>query len=259
MKKKKCIRCNGIFNSNPIIHGDDVCSTCERMNSITFWLPRLQNLNFPVPKTIIINADIELDSILEGKFPKGSERFFKELENAIDIVGLPAFLKTEMLSNKHDWENSCFITDKSKLRAHVRNLVEMSHIATIDRRTDYNFFAVRQFIETEKVFNYFDGKMPITKEVRVFVRNGRIECKHPYWPVEAFKGIKKDLIKKVRELSEKDDKTIDKMANYIAGLFSGYWSIDLLKSKSGEWYAIDMSIGERAWHDKDCKLFKEKK
>ncbi len=256
---KECIRCGSIFNSNPIIQGDDVCSTCERMNSIAFWLPVLQNHNFPIPKTIIVNADIELNHILEGKLLKGSERFFNELEKAVDIVGLPAFLKTEMLSNKHDWKDSCFIKSKSTLPSHIRNLIEMSYMATIDRRTDYNFFAVRQFIETEKVFNYFPGDMPITKEVRIFVRNNKIECKHPYWPVKIFEKIESDLIKKIRILNKKDDGITNKMGNYIARIFSGYWSIDLLKAKNGEWYCIDMAIGEKSWHDADCKFSKTDK
>lgn len=254
--KKECIRCRNIFNSNPMIQGDDVCPTCERMNSIAFWLPILQNHDFPIPKTIVINADIELVSILDGKLLKGSERFFSELERAIDIVGLPAFLKTEMLSNKHDWKHSCFVIGKPGLKNHVRNLIEMSYMATIDRRTDYNFFAVRQFIETENVFNYFPGDMPITKEVRIFIRDNKIECKHPYWPAEIFKDIEPDLIKKIRVLDKKDDETINKMGNYIAGIFSGYWSIDLLKAKNGEWICLDMAIGEKSWHDEDCKFNK---
>lgn len=254
---KKCKRCGNPFFSNSIMFNDDICQTCERMNSITFWLPRLQNLNFPVPKTIIVNADIDLGHLLDGKLLKGSERFFKELGRAIEIVGFPAFLRTEMTSNKHDWKNSCFIkNEKVNLASHVRNLIEMSHIASIDRGMDYNFFAVREFIETEKVFNYFDGRMPITKEVRVFVRDGKIECKHPYWPEDIFEGITKKKIAKVRELSKEDDKTTDQMASYVSKLFSGYWSIDLLKAKNGEWYCTDMAIGEKSWHDKTCKLIK---
>ena len=257
-KEKECIRCGSIFNSNPIIQGDDVCSTCERMNSITFWLPVLQNHNFPIPKTIIVNADIELSHLLNGKLLKGAERFFGELGRAIDIVGLPAFLKTEMLSNKHNWKNSCFIKSKTLLAHHVRNLIEMSYMATIDRRTDYNFFAVRRFIKTEEVFNYFPGDMPITKEVRIFVRNNKIECKHPYWPAKIFEHTASDLIEKIRILDKKDDETTNKMGNYIAGIFSGYWSIDLLKAKNGEWFCIDMAIGEKSWHDEDCKFSKKK-
>lgn len=255
---KKCKRCGNNFRFNPIIQGDDVCQTCERMNSITFWLPRLQNLNFPIPKTIVINADIELGHILDGTLLKGSKRFFEELERAIDILGLPVFLRTEMMSNKHDWVNSCFVKDKTNLKRHVSNLIEMSYIATIDRRADYNFFAVREFIKTEKVFEYFSGKMPITKEVRIFVRNGKIECKHPYWPEEVFEGVDKKLIQQVRKLSKADDEITDTMAMYIARLFSGYWSIDLLKAKSGEWYCTDMAIGEKSWHDKNCNLNKSK-
>ncbi len=249
---KNCIRCGSPFKANKLIHGDDVCPTCYRMNSITFWLPRLQNLKFPVPKTIIINADVDLLPVLDDKMTKGTERFIGELIRAIDIVGLPAFLRTEMLSNKHDWENSCFIKNTNDLFSHIKNLVEMSFVATVDRMTDCNFWAVREFIETEKVFEYFDGKMPITKEIRAFVRDGKIECKHPYWVSDAFEGIDPKLLKQVQELNEQDELQTNKMIQYIANLFSGYWSIDLLKSKKGDWYCTDMAIGERSYHQKNC-------
>jgi len=253
IKTKKCARCKSPFKSNLLIKGDDTCPTCERMNSITFWLPRLQELQFPVPETIIVNADCDLSPLSDGKPPIGATRFFNELERAINIVGLPAFIRTEMTSNKHDWERSCFLKDKKELRKHIQSLVEFSYIATIDRVLPYAFFAVREFIETEPAFNYFPGNMPITKEVRAFVRDGKIECKHAYWPSEAFKNIDKDLLAKVQILGSADEEITTKMASYISQRFSGYWSIDLLKAKSGEWYCTDMAIGERSYHDPSCK------
>jgi len=62
------------------------------------------------------------------------------------------------------------------------------------------------------------------------------------------------LVRKVRALDEKDNEILDKMGNYIARLFSGWWSVDLLKAKNGEWVCIDMAIGESSWHEKNCKF-----
>lgn len=249
----KCLRCQNEFHSNPLFKNDNVCPTCERMTSMTFWLPRLQRYNFPTPKTIMVNADVGLDSLLDGETPKGSERFFHELENAVDIVGLPAFLRTEMLSNKHDWENSCFVQSKDQLIGHVTNLIEMSELARIDIGMDRSFFAVREFIKTEKAFTFFNGNMPITKEVRVFIKNGKIECWHPYWPVDIFEGIDSDLVNDVRGLNLRQKETVEKMGAFIAKIFQGWWSVDLLRSWDGDWYVTDMAIGEASYHDPECE------
>ena len=254
---KNCIRCNSNFISNKLITGDNVCPTCLRMNSMTFWFPMLLNVNFPVPKTIIVNADIELIGILDNDIPKESDRFFDEVKQALHIVGLPAFIRTEMLSNKHDWKKSCFIENEKDIIFHVGNLVEMSHLATIDRKTDYWFFAVRELIKTEPIFQAFNN-MPITKEVRVFIKNNEIQCIHPYWPGEAFEGhnISVGLIDQVQTIDDQEFDMITKMSDYLAKIFSGYWSIDFLKSKNNDWLCIDMAIGEASWHWKDCDKLK---
>jgi len=257
-KTKNCIRCFNIFKSNPLIQEDDICSTCERMNSITFWYPVLHRQQFPTPKTIIVNADVELGYLIDDKIPKKAVRFLKEMSIAIDEVGLPAFIRTEMLSNKHDWKHSCFLEKKEDLIGHLKNLIEMSSIARIDVGVPHDFFAVREMIPTESYFTYFAGDMPITKEVRVFVKNGKIVCKHPYWPADIFKEIDKEKIKSLRELSKDDEEETNKMAEYVSRLFSGYWSVDLLKSKTGEWFCTDMAIGERSWHDKTCSKISNK-
>jgi len=257
---KNCIRCGNPFNANPVIKNDNVCRTCDRMNSMAFWFPVLQEYSVPVPKTILIHVDSPgLGLILDDKFSQKQMRFFEELNRAVDIVGLPAFLRTEMTSNKHDWKNSCFIEQKGELIHHIRNLVEMSEMARIDRGLDYHFLAVREYIETDPAFIYFRGDMPITKEIRIFVRNGEIECMHPYWPEDIFKDLDKKLINEVRSFNTKENEMIDKFGNYIGRLFTGYWSIDLLKEISGNWYCTDMAIGEASWHDPDCKRIKKDK
>lgn len=266
---KKCIRCKNPFKSNRMIKGDDVCRTCERMNDITFWYPRLKNLGFPVPKTEILYTNLPLEYLTGGRIPKGTDLFLTELVGKMMDVGLAengkVFLRTGYLSNKHDWKNSCFITkelakseNRKELLGHITNLVEMSSVATIDRMMPIDFWAVREFIETEPYFNYFPGEMPITKERRYFVRNGKIECHHNYWDRKAFKNdIDENLFKKMADLSPEDEKILNQMANYVAGLFSGYWSLDFLKSKKGDWYLTDMAIGERSYHQEKCPAIKK--
>ncbi len=251
--EKKCKRCKSSFASNPIIKGDDTCSTCATMNCITFWYPRLFRVGFPMPKTIIIHTDLPLIELVDGEKVEGIDKFLMSLKEAIIEVGNPAFLRTGHLSNKHDWKKSCFVTfkeAKDNLIQHIGNLVEMSAIATIDRMTPIDFWAVREFIETEPYFTYFAGDMPITKERRYFVKNGKIECHHNYWDRKAFRNnIDEKKFTDLSLLSKEDEVELNKMALYVSGLFSGFWSVDFLKGKNGQWYLTDMAVGEMSYHE----------
>lgn len=233
-----------------MIKNDDCCQSCLRLNDITFWFPVLLRSKIPVPKTVIIHTNLELLPLLDGEKIDGFDDFLNSIKEAIGYVGLPAFLRTGHTSNKHDWENSCFIKDGKNIGKHIFNLVEFSCIMTIDRVTPYDFWAVREFIKTEPFFHYFNGKMPITKERRYFVRNGKIECRHSYWPEDVFKETDKDIIKDLNAIDDKEEKLLDGMAAYISNKFSGYWSIDFLRGANGEWYVTDMAIGERSFHQK---------
>ncbi len=251
---KKCIRCRNKFLSSPLIKGDDICSTCDRMNDITFWYPKLFHLGFPIPKTIIIHTNLELERLPEKL--EGFDKFIMHLKEAICEVGTPAFLRTGYSSDKHRWKDTCFIdteTAKHGLAQHVFNLVEFIQCATIDRFMPCDFWAVREFIKAKIYFTAFSGEMPITKERRFFVRNGKVECHHSYWPKEVFDKIDKKLFKELSELSKEDEKELIGMATYIANIFHGYWSCDFLKSESGQWYLTDMAIGEESYHQEHIK------
>lgn len=253
---KKCIRCENPFKYNPIIVGDNVCPTCSRMNDITFWYPRLFRLQFPMPKTIIIHTNCNLEKLAHGSKPQGIDEFLKEIKSAIKKIGLPVFLKTGYTSNKHSWKESCFVSDLKKLKSHIFSLVEFSACATPDRFMPCDFWAVREIIKTKSYFTYFHGEMPITKERRIFVRNGKIECSHSYWPEKVFEGIEKKKFKQLDKLTIKDKKELFSMAQYVSTIFQGYWSCDFLLGKNGQWYLTDMAIGEQSYHQEHKKLKK---
>ena len=246
--KKECLRCKNEFNANPIIVNDNVCRTCNRMNDITFWYPRLFRQGFPMPKTIIIHSNINFEQFACGEKPEGLDEFYEEIKSACLKIGLPAFLRTGYSSNKHDWEKSCYVQDINKIKNHIYNLSKHSALMTIDRFSPCDFWAVREMLKTKPYMNAFHGKMPITKERRYFVRNGRIECHHSYWPREAFKDLDEEQFAKLSEFSKEDEGTLNKMAVYVAGLFSGYWTCDFLQEENGKWYLIDMAIGEESYH-----------
>ena len=256
--KKKCERCKNPFFSNPIIQGDNVCKTCDRMNCITFWYPRLSTLKFPTPKTIIIHTEVNLELFAYGEQVEGIDKLVDDIKSAALELGLPVFLRSGYTSNKHAWKNSCFVDNLDKLKKNIFSIAELSAVATPDRFMPCDFWVVRELLKTKPLFKFFHGEMPITKERRFFIKNGKIKCHHSYWPDDVFEGkIDKKIITELNKLSKEDTDILTKMATYIAGMFSGLWSGGFLKTEDGKWYLTDMAIGESSYHQEhDLELNK---
>ncbi len=238
--------------------------TREQLISLVYWFPILKRIRMRVPKTMIVySGDIELGHLVDGEKPENFDVFLTRMEVALEDFKLPVFIRTGMTSDKHGWNSTCFLKDKKDLPRHISNLVQTSFIANIAGLPfDYSFWVIREIIETEPIFNFFPGEMPITKEFRFFINKGKIQCYHPYWPEEAFQNRltedQKKKLKEIQTLTIEEEKELFAMTNYIARFFKDYWSVDFLKAKNGDWYCIDMATGERSYHWPICKYNKEK-
>lgn len=234
----------------------------EAKNNMTFWYPILQKIKMRVPKTTIVySGDVELGYLTDGEKPEGFKKFLKRMNDALKDFTLPVFLRTGMLSDKHSWNRTCFLKDKKDLVRHITNLVETSYIANIAGFPfSYDFWVIREMLETEPIFNSFPGSMPITKEFRFFINNGKVQCYHPYWPEEAFRNTlteeQKKKLKEIQTLTKDEEKELNMMAAYIARFFKNYWSVDFLKGIDGKYWVIDMAVGERSYHFDNCKYAK---
>lgn len=224
----------------------------EGQNNMGYWLPLLQQMQMRVPETILVGTGgVNLLQLLNGSKPAGFDQFMERLKLACHQIGYPVFLRTGHTSDKHDWERTCYVKNKNHLVEHVARLVEASVMANIAGYPfDYNVFAVRRIIPTKPLFHYFNGNMPIAKEMRYFIKDGDILTSMPYWPEEVFENADEKIKEKVAELRtiSSDDKIdLDLMARYIAKHMPGFWSVDFLQDSQGRWWAIDMAVGERSY------------
>jgi hypothetical protein len=234
--------------------------TFEMQNNITYWYPVLQKLGIPTPHTVIVHNDIgnEILKRLDNEYPEGYGELYNRIMGAINLrIGYPCILKTGLLSNKHDWQNSCYITKNSNIHKHILNLVEASCLANIAGQPfDLSYFAVRKIIPTIGLFTAFQGEMPITKERRLFAKGGKVICEHPYWPKEAFelagKKVSKRQYEELWSIKEKDLILLKDMSAKITSVLEGYWSIDFMQDNEGNWWCIDMARGEQSYHWPDC-------
>lgn len=221
----------------------------SELNDIKYWYPLVNGI-VKTPKTIIISADnVEFIRMLDGETPDGFDDFILKLQDAIDIVGLPAFLRTGHTSAKHSWENSCFVNDIKKIGSHVYNIVEFSFCADLSGLPT-NTWAVREILPIKEKFNAFCGNMPITRELRLFVDNGEIVHKQPYWPEDAINGHCdidfKPLMKDIQTFADSEIDELSKLTIEINKYVPGHWSVDWLDTDDG-WYMTDMAIGSMSY------------
>ena len=234
-------------------------------NCLSYWFPILKKTGVKIPKTVFWDMDKA-----DPNFVRGMKRLFwmeepnKEeveafnlfrrlLEKAGDMIGYPIFLRSGQLSNKHDWKDSCFVEKKESLMSHVQAIAEFSIMVDMKGGLPINVWVVREIIASTPGF-YFFNNMPITTEMRFFFNDGKVICYHPYWPQKAFKNCK-DIKSKLDKLYSTVGSEIEGLIDATEGVaqsFRGYWSLDWLRAKSGEWFAIDMAIGESSYHYPGC-------
>lgn len=240
--------------------GDKLDLANEGLTNLVYWYPILEEIGMRVPKTIIVHrGPCKLGHFIDGKVPEGFDQFEARLRAAMKEIGWPCFLRTGMTSDKHSWKDTCFVAEEERGFANrVARLVEVSYMANIAGRPfNFDFWAVREMIPTSPVVTYFN-EMPIAMEVRAFIRDGEIQCLHPYWPKEAFENASEDVKEKIKGLGlhtipEEEQKELVNMIHYIAQYFPGYWSTDMLRDKDGNWWCTDMAQGNRSYHFPQCE------
>jgi len=230
----------------------------DRQNSLLYWFPKICNLNIPVPRTewVLVEGDLLQYLYSEKELPR-------ELRNELIAcgrkIGYPLFLRTDNLSGKHDWERTCYVQTENDLVEHVYALIETSACADIIG-LDINAFVFREFLQLDWKFKAFEG-MPVARERRYFIKDGKVLCHHPYWIEDAIaKGWHKyplpnnwkKVLKELNKETRREVKTLTDCAAKVAKVMGGFWSVDFACSKSGKWYLIDMARGEASWHP-DCR------
>lgn len=256
----------------------------ELKNSMLYWFPRLRDAvaefdSIETPDTLFVDAErinvhkvcaeadepipdakVEAMAACPGRWDEHT------VKRAADELGYPAFIRTDTDSAKHD------MTAGSKIRTDDIDEVD-STVDSLIRAVAtngglgarFNCLAVREWIDIAADFEAFGGT-PIGPEVRVFVRDGTVECHHFYWPFatddRALEHI--DTIDNQQELTETlnsleatveeaMDATLRDAAIHISEHFDGYWSLDFALTTDGTWYAIDAARGDNSWHPEDCQ------
>jgi len=233
------------------------CNGVERTR-LSYWFPKIPG-GILQPNTIIIRTDCDLRLLPYGEKPKGYGGFLTTMYDACRRMKLPCFLRTDLTSDKHSWNASCYLKELQSLPDHIFRLCEASAMANI--ATDgwpVDVWVIREFLILHSTFKAFDG-MPINKERRYFVRDGRVICHHPYWPEEAFENQKnlpndwQSLLSDLNKESDEEIKHLTAQTELVGSVLSGYWSCDWAYTEAGKWVLIDMGDSEYSYHWQGCK------
>lgn len=241
----------------------------DTRNSMLWWWPRVKDCGVPMPETRIIEPGEGVlqelfYAIADGEQPPDDSAWFPLLEAAAEEVGYPCFMRTDLRSGKHDFERTCFVPTAAELRRHIFPLLEETEDFM---GSDPKALVVREYIEPAAAFTAFRGNLPIGRERRYFVRDGQVECRHPYWPVAALEDTPfifdrdggghccADWRLLLADLSIEPSEEIELLTSYaetVAACVEGYWSVDFMQGADGQWWFIDMAQGEDSWHPECC-------
>ena len=258
----------------------------RKLASLPYWWEKTRVLDMPQPKTVYVPYEGHtLRRSLDGE-----KLDITPLLKAADTVGgYPVFLRTDQMAGKHFWDRTCYVESADVMYRHVMRLLEDNCMADMAGEVLPSGLAVREYLDLDWTFKAFHGNMPIATEVRTFLRDGIVECIHPYWPPKAIadwaeppqvdwseygiaevdvpKGMLsspgrpkpnipdgwRDILAKQNARSTTDIDMIRAQALKVAAVMDGWWSCDMALGKDGIWYLIDMAPGAASYHWPTCK------
>jgi hypothetical protein len=221
-----------------------------------YWHPKIKDLDIPQPKTEILEMQVGMDEWfkwLDGKASIIPDYYDRIHETSLKI-GYPLFLRTDQVSGKHDWIDTCYVQSERDLMRHVARVVEFGmnvDIVGLDTRA----LVFREFIEMDSLYTAFRG-MPVSPERRYFISDGEVVCHHPYWIKGAIQTPSRPDWKKLSDKMNRESKSevrlLTAYAQKVAQFVDGCWSVDFCRARDKTWYLIDMALASQSWHPKSC-------
>lgn len=153
---------------------------------------------------------------------------FDQVFNDIATFGnSPLIVKDFVKSQKHYWDTACFIpvaTDKDKVKSVIEKFVELQN-------TDFNEgLVIREFIELNDLTVHSKSGMPLKQEYRLFFLNGQLLDCYNYW--------------EEGEYSADEHPPLDLFKDIANNIESNFFSMDIAKTKNGEWIIIELGDGQ---------------
>ena len=218
--------------------------------SMNYWFPKIKHLNVPMPKTEIPVTKPITDwwGLLDGKDPLTEDEKQLIRDAAIKVGGYPVFMRSDLCSGKHSFEQTCFVQNEEDVIQHIWAVVEDNALNDLSMES----IVIREYIPPAALFKAFRG-LPIAPERRYFVRDGKVVCNHVYWIKDAIRRPDNpdwEFLLSVTNAQQHVDE-VDVLTGYaeqIAQELGGDWSIDFMLGMDDKWYVIDLATAMQSWH-----------
>ncbi len=140
----------------------------------------------------------------------------------------PIIVKDYVKSRKHEWLEACYIPNAAD-RDHVEQVVRVF----LERQADdlNEGLVFREFVELEFLENHARSGMPLSREMRVFVLDGRPVYVSNYWSA----GQDGEF-----------EQVLQGFLEVIASVESRFFTIDFAKRKNGPWLVLELGDGQTA-------------
>lgn len=160
---------------------------------------------------------------LEGDFD------FNDFRQLLKVFGdRPVIVKDYVKSQKHYWEEACFIpraSDDKTVEAVIKRFLDL-------QGPELNEGLVfREFIELEELATHAQSGMPLTKEFRLFIKEGKIMDAFHYWDEGDYQGLQPEIMT---------------FQDLIPKIKSNFFTMDIAKRKDGEWMIVELGDGQVA-------------
>jgi hypothetical protein len=174
----------------------------------------------------------ESAAILDGWTPDSTwipaaEIALPRIFSALEKFGSqPVIVKDYVKSRKHEWAEACFIPAADDRRA-VEQIV--GRFLALQGAELQGGLVFRAFVALEPIGPHPQSGMPLTREHRLFYRDGALLAHAPYW-------------------AEGDDTgelpPFERLAPVAERVQSRFFSLDVARRRDGEWTIIELGDGQ---------------
>ncbi|HEX7735341.1 MAG TPA: ATP-grasp domain-containing protein [Ktedonobacteraceae bacterium] len=169
---------------------------------LTVWLPT--------------GPDVSIDEVITTLHPFG--------EKAVIV-------KDYVKSRKHEWLDACYIpsaADREAVERVVRRFLQL-------QGEDLNMGLVfREFVEFEPLTTHSRSGMPLTREYRLFVLDGKFILIAPYWEEGEYGQ------------SGADQLPLDHLSEIARQVHSRFFTMDVARRVNGTWNIVELGDGQVA-------------
>lgn len=140
----------------------------------------------------------------------------------------PVIVKDFVKSQKHYWEEACFISSAADREAVERVIRRFLDLQGPDLNEGLVF---REFVELEPLAVHSRSEMPLTREFRTFYLDGEPLCTLRYWEEGDYTGA---------------EPPPDHFVDVARAVRSRFFTMDVARRRDGEWIIVELGDGQVA-------------